>query len=584
MNYPNFALNYPLFITGFKAIVIVTAAWLMVYLLWRIARIFFRNYIELFGASIAVRVLSLGITALVFKETVAQVLWGLFNFIRNVADVFTRTYFIVPDKEAKIAEQVSLDFNSLYQNVIAVFGQYVGSIAFNYVFLALAFWVFTGQLLSAFLSGQAGNTMYFTNVKSHVRQNLLLGMVILSSIYLIIAAIASLPGMADTGKPGEDVSKSKLISELDDVDKAYSDTAAFSSYIMGELDPALHPQTVFSNLAVPGTEGGKTHLKGLENDYGNLYNKLTDQIAKMSQEHKIFSEQLKGSKATSRRSVTSAYNAWMGKLINGEKGTYFAQLTEWYNSVLMGLSQDVSSSRQQIEDDIKVLNSHLEAQRDGLKDLANQLSTKTTEAEATAVISAYVKPTENFTQAGESMDYYIEVESAPKPDKAGEGLGPFSIFAGWLMQTNSTPLVLITGMFGFGLFGASISSIIKKRMETAKGIDANKQPVLVETEPAPYVEDLGGVIIRGVSATLVVFLAVQGGLVVLANGTPSPNPYALFLICMIGAVFSERVWEWAKDKIFATLPDTPDPVTTTTTTTTSTTNQSGTGTTDTVTQ
>jgi hypothetical protein len=69
------------------------------------------------------------------------------------------------------------------------------------------------------------------------------------------------------------------------------------------------------------------------------------------------------------------------------------------------------------------------------------------------------------------------------------------------------------------------------------------------------------VVIRGLSAAIVVFLAVEGGLAIFAGGTvdPDPNPYVLLLTCPIGAVFSEHIWEWAQEKLnqwFANRPET----------------------------
>ena len=36
---------------------------------------------------------------------------------------------------------------------------------------------------------------------------------------------------------------------------------------------------------------------------------------------------------------------------------------------------------------------------------------------------------------------------------------------------------------------------------------------------------------------------------VFAGNSSEPNPYVLLFTCLIGAVFSERVWDWAREKI-----------------------------------
>jgi hypothetical protein len=108
-----------------------------------------------------------------------------------------------------------------------------------------------------------------------------------------------------------------------------------------------------------------------------------------------------------------------------------------------------------------------------------------------------------------------------------------------LINTESLPLALITGLIGFGLLGAAGSSFIRT------------QNVTIEDRHGRIVTDLTGILLKGVSAAIAVFLAVQGGLTIFATvgstGT-RPNPYVLLLTCFAAAVFSERIWgkleEW----------------------------------------
>jgi hypothetical protein len=52
-----------------------------------------------------------------------------------------------------------------------------------------------------------------------------------------------------------------------------------------------------------------------------------------------------------------------------------------------------------------------------------------------------------------------------------------------------------------------------------------------------------------------VYLAARAGIAVVNSGNSDPNPLVLFLFCFIGAVFSERIWEWAKYKISDSFKD-----------------------------
>jgi hypothetical protein len=89
-------------------------------------------------------------------------------------------------------------------------------------------------------------------------------------------------------------------------------------------------------------------------------------------------------------------------------------------------------------------------------------------------------------------------------------------------------------MLGFGLFGSASSSFIRHRAAKQEGL---------------FVADLIGVVIRGSSAAVVVFLAVEGGLSIFATGSSEPNPYVLLLTCLVAAVFSEKVWDWAQEQL-----------------------------------
>jgi hypothetical protein len=85
------------------------------------------------------------------------------------------------------------------------------------------------------------------------------------------------------------------------------------------------------------------------------------------------------------------------------------------------------------------------------------------------------------------------------------------------------------------MLGAAISSFVNIRRK----IERN----------APLVDNLYIVIIRGFSAAIVIFLATKGGIAIVNNGSNNPNPHVLFLTCLVGAVYSERIWEWAKKQL-----------------------------------
>jgi hypothetical protein len=109
-------------------------------------------------------------------------------------------------------------------------------------------------------------------------------------------------------------------------------------------------------------------------------------------------------------------------------------------------------------------------------------------------------------------------------------LGLFGRATGWLLRTEKRDLALIVGLLGFGLFGALGSSFIRRAQSN---------------EPLAEAAIVLPALIRGVSAAIVIFLAVLGGISVFTNSDPTPNPYVVFFACFVAAVFSEDVWDWA---------------------------------------
>ncbi|WGS84648.1 hypothetical protein [Methylomonas sp. UP202] len=118
----------------------------------------------------------------------------------------------------------------------------------------------------------------------------------------------------------------------------------------------------------------------------------------------------------------------------------------------------------------------------------------------------------------------------------GQSLGFIYQVYSWLLQTQSFDLCLITGMWGFGLLGASIAFFVRRDLQ-----------VLDEEEL--LIPNLFKVILGGLSAALIVYLTARGGLALIStSNNQEPNAYVLFFSCFVGAVFSEDVWKWAQIK------------------------------------
>jgi hypothetical protein len=137
-----------------------------------------------------------------------------------------------------------------------------------------------------------------------------------------------------------------------------------------------------------------------------------------------------------------------------------------------------------------------------------------------------------------------DIIAEPKPNKIGSDYGAvFSLFIQGIGQ-GSTDVLLLVGMIGFGLFGSILSIFITTNIESDNEKSLTYKTMLV--------------VVKGFSAAIVVFLATRGGISILNSGSSNPNPLILFLFCFIGAIFSDPIWEWSKQKIVNTFPKTAE--------------------------
>jgi hypothetical protein len=123
----------------------------------------------------------------------------------------------------------------------------------------------------------------------------------------------------------------------------------------------------------------------------------------------------------------------------------------------------------------------------------------------------------------------------PQRPTFADTLGPVGTWTRWLLDTEQMPMVIIVGLVGFSLLGATVSRAVR--------LGPDKPNALLT------VDDLLVVIAGGTTAALVVFLAAYGGLALLGSSGGDPNPYIVFVTCLIGAVYSEDVWAWARSNV-----------------------------------
>jgi hypothetical protein len=122
----------------------------------------------------------------------------------------------------------------------------------------------------------------------------------------------------------------------------------------------------------------------------------------------------------------------------------------------------------------------------------------------------------------------------PHRKSFAQSLGPVGSWSSWLLETEQMPVVIIVGLVGFSLLGATASRAIRAPDGLTTAFTLN---------------DLIIVLAAGTTAAMVVFLAAYGGLVIVGGNTGDPNPYVVFAACLVAAVYSEDVWRWARSRL-----------------------------------
>jgi hypothetical protein len=168
----------------------------------------------------------------------------------------------------------------------------------------------------------------------------------------------------------------------------------------------------------------------------------------------------------------------------------------------------------------------------------------TTSAASSGLASETVRQLQQgFYPAYENTRRVCQLDDAERPPipqrpSFSSVLGPVGSWSRWLLDTGQMPVVIIVGLVGFSLLGATVSRAVRAKDENLKA--------------GLTLDDLLSVVAGGMTAAVVVFLAAYGGLAVLGNSAGDPNPYVVFVTCLIGAVYSEDVWSWARKRLLTT--------------------------------
>ncbi|WP_020656078.1 hypothetical protein [Massilia niastensis] len=538
------------------ALVLLALSLFLIYLVWRLLRaLLLRPFGSwgVFGASTGARLLALGITALFLPRAVERLVLLpptiLFRMVENLGR--RATGFSVTasarsnDTVVNIQEPVlrlAAAIPEILSETARILTQAFDGVLTADMVVAIALWLLIGNLLSAAardggasVAGLSGNRLshYVASMSAAQRHGLVLTAVFLAGAYLSIAAIVAIPWLHEE-KVSPGLTQESLVKILDRILPAASTLEAAEK---GETAARADPLAPLSAYL-----GDKTKAEQLAPETVTaLESAIRDARDTRAYAH-LRLQQLPGEIAQRvgqmRQAAMNAFELETATpMSNQERGFFMRQIeqtiTNDYRRLEYARTQCaavLSGFDRQLRDTGEILIQVLDLQSADPQIKASQRSREQEAIIVRAMTSEARAADSSLRNACDTLDFQGSVYTAPV---AGAGWGPFGAVARWLLQTKSVALALITGMLGFGLLGAAIATFVRGGQQRGK---------------VSLTAEVTSVLIRGLSAAVVVFLAVKGGLAVFSTGDAEPNAYVVFLTCLVGAVFSEDVWTWARTR------------------------------------
>lgn len=526
----------------------VVVAIVVLWLVWRVLRalvqVLFTS--DVLGDSATARLIGLGAAALVFP----QALWALLNaplviFIELFRGLPERTRVVVTSLYAGGGDSMPLEAALLRlvdllqlvgAEIARTLDRAVQQMPLVDTALAFALWALVAAALRAVpaAAGDGSGSTQARLVRAWLRltaaQRYLagLGVVFVLGGFLSIASIVAIPWLKEDKVPAgltqENLQKALqgLATPAADLDKLLPQDFAKQASPFEALDNALPKDDAKSDDPLAGY--ARQVLARTKGARASALQRAADQRDELlPQQARVVESALRAFQTESTQPMSAQERLFFYRAIQRQVADAVAQQL-----------QGLSDCRRDLET----------GDRDAAfvaRDAANAFA----QAAAPGTAEASQRQWDRVLATGKLVSAYERACTRTQlsrtefvPPEAGSGWGPFGKMANWLLRTKSFALALITGMLGFGLLGASIAAYVRTG---TKGAASNGE--------------IGRVVVRGLSAAVVLFLAVKGGLAVLTVGEQDPNAYVLFFFCLVGAVYSEDVWNWARSKFLGKLGD-----------------------------
>jgi hypothetical protein len=437
------------------------------------------------------RLLSLGLTVILFSHKVNGLFESLFRIVACIFDY--QSYTPIP----------IITGDRVDNNFFLHFQQF----PFADIIILFAIWLFISTMLTFFFQGTHSpeSPRIFTN--KLLAKNTFVAFLLAFAVYLCVATIVSIPAFQ--------AMESSVVNN--------DELTEFAK----EVNQQAHNKDDLQLKEITPTDLKRRRSLEAYNNLNYLiagYNQLVNNLMKEQEQR--------------RSKAIDAYKAaLLEKTAIKERSKYRAELKAWIQSrwSVFGTVLYYKPRFESIVRGETIQITRIE------KDSTLQTNSRLIDSMYTSLHDATDNWEKNMSELEEkvfgikNMD---ENNTVPEKPKIGEQYGIFQSMCGWLLRTESMSLALIVGLFGFGLLGSMGSTFIRQRIK--KGRDSTMK------DPVP---NLAAVLVNGISSAIVVFLAVKGMLVIFSGKDGGMNPYVLFFTCLVAAVFSEDIWKWAQRKL-----------------------------------
>jgi hypothetical protein len=513
---------------------------ILVTIVWVILAVF-KKFV--FGKSVFNRkhkLIALGLSAVLFRSTLYNaIIYPVGGLVFNLQKLFYNYQAIA---EINNSPASGTDPNQL-PNIDVSIAEIVKAFPLANVLIFLAACILIYRLILFIDKRVSGSSQTPTEstISFTFYFNLLICAILAFSLFLVISVFISIPYLNEMRKPTV-YTKDRMDSLLNTLSRASqldADSSKLSSFMVSPFFSGT--DTVTGHIFDNSTRANYTKLRPaskslidrriaalqFENDRSNknrsrAISALTD-----------FQRNYGRKKEKVRLDLSVNFDS-KSQSLNVDKAALFLTTKSVFENFSESSSANFSEFMRAIQSTDQLNSSLLQNAITSIQQDIGQIAIEESRPDSVRALNDGFYSFSQFVTYQETVDDPYYSTYLPVLEKDGSDWGLFGLIAKYLIRTQSSELVLLMGMFGFGLLGASILSFEKMSPK--------------EFLASPIIKNFGNVLARGFGAALVVYMAIKAGLTIFTAGTSTDaNGYMLLLTCFAAAVFSDKIWEKMKD-------------------------------------